>query len=77
MTVREMIAPGRGTMTACLQGGILIVTVTIVEEVEAAVTVEAAAEVGVKSAFETVTGRGKETGIGIETEIVIETGAHL
>lgn len=68
MTEREMIAPGRGIMTATHRGGTLTAIATIAGEAAVAVTVVVivAAGVGARTASATVTERGTGIEIGIE-----------
>ena len=74
MTVREMIALGRGIMIATHQGGTRTVIATIAGEVAVIVVVAVGAEVGVKTVFETANERERERETGIEIEIVAGAG---
>lgn len=76
MTVKEMIAPGRGITIATHQGGTRTVIDTVAGEVVAAVTavVAAGAEVGAKIESETVTEKETETGTEKGSEIALGAG---
>lgn len=76
MTVSGMTVTGRGIIIASHQGETHTVIVIIAGEAAVVVTVEVAAEVGVRIASETVRekGRGKETVTEIGTEIAAGAG---